>query len=109
MKGYCELSVFAERMGVSYGTARRWAKDGRIRTLQLVKRGKHWVPDSELARLQERDWLSLHELASELGISYVTAKLWKREGKFDYLQPRKNGAVRVHRSELKRLLQEREG
>lgn len=47
--GYMDLSGFARAVGVSYFTAYRWAKEGRIRAWQV---GRFWaVPIDEVERV----------------------------------------------------------
>lgn len=55
--GYIDLSGFARAVGISYFTAYRWVKEGRIRAWQI---GRFWaVPIDEVERviMQRREGL----------------------------------------------------
>jgi excisionase family DNA binding protein len=45
-------------------------------------------------------YLSLRQMAAELGVSYETVRAWRKKGVMPHLVKLPNGQLRVHREDL---------
>ena len=110
----------AAMLGLSLGTLRLWAADGKIPG--AVQQGAHrmwFVPRAEVGQLlrEEREhqgrrsageWLDTAQAAQLLGKDPVAVAGWARDGTLAGSVKGDDGRWRVRRSEVERVLAERE-
>lgn len=64
------------------------------------------MPKATVIPLSDRDWLTLSEAASRLGVSADTVRRWIAGGKVKSWQPIPNGTHRISASSIDALMAE---
>ena len=49
---------------------------------------------------QQPNWLTLQEVALELGVPYESVRKWRQRGKLPHTIKLPNGQLRIHRKDL---------